>query len=271
MSSSQKQYALYPSLVDKVVVISGGATGIGGSMSEAFALQGSRVIILDIQDEPAEQLIHRLAAMGARNPPEFHHCDMTDISGAVRPTATRILDKYSRVDGVINNAAHDKRMNTLDISPDDWDQGLNVNVRHHFFLTQALMPGLVAAAAAGGGGASIPSSSVINLGSIAWAIPTPGLVPYNSSKSAVVGLTRTLAHEFGPRGVRVNSIMPGAIATERQKRDIITPEYEAEVLGRQALKRLLQPDDVARLALWLVADDSSGVTNQSIVVDGGWI
>lgn len=261
MASSQKQYAQYPSLVDKVVVISGGATGIGGSMSEAFALQGSRVIILDILDEPAKQLVNDLAAKGARNPVEFHHCDMTDISGALRPVAAKILEKYPVIDSVINNAAQDKRMSTLDITPEDWDQGLNVNVRHHFFLTQALIPGLVAAGA----------SSVINMGSIAWAIPTPGLVPYNASKSAIVGLTKTLAHEFGPQGVRVNSIMPGAIATERQKRDIITPEYEAEVLGRQALKRLLHPTDVSRLALWLVADDSSGITNQSIVVDGGWI
>jgi NAD(P)-dependent dehydrogenase (short-subunit alcohol dehydrogenase family) len=96
-------------------------------------------------------------------------------------------------------------------------------------------------------------------------------VPYIASKAAIVGLTRTLAHEFGPQGVRFNSIMPGAIATERQRREVFTPEYEAHVLGRQALKRILQPEEVARLAMWLVADDSSGVTNQSIVVDGGWI
>lgn len=261
MSSSQSQYAQYPSLVDKVVVISGGATGIGGSMSEAFALQGGRVIILDILDEPARQLVDDLKAKGVKNPPEFHRCDVTDISGAVRPTATNILAKYPAIHGVINNAAHDKCMSTLDITPEEWDQGLNVNLRHTFFLTQALMPGLVAAG----------SSSVINLGSIIWAIPETGVVPYVASKSAIVGLTKTLAHEFGPQGVRVNSIMPGAIATERQKQEIITPEYEEKVLGRQALKRVLQPDDVARLALWLIADDSSGVTNQSIVVDGGWI
>lgn len=230
-------------------------------MSEAFAMQGSRVIILDILDEPARQLVDDLKAKGVKNPPEFHHCDVTDISGAVRPTAANILAKYPAIHGVINNAAQDKRMSTLDITPEEWDQGLNVNLRHTFFLTQALMPGLVAAG----------SSSVINLGSIIWAIPETGVVPYVASKSAIVGLTKTLAHEFGPQGVRVNSIMPGAIATERQKQEIITPEYEEKVLGRQALKRLLQPDEVARLALWLIADDSSGVTNQSIVVDGGWI
>lgn len=261
MSSSQTQYAQYPSLADKVVVISGGATGIGGSMSEAFALQGSRVVILDIQDEAARQLIDDLTGKGVRNPPEYHRCDVTDISGAVRPTAASILAKYPAVHGVINNAAHDRRVGTMDITPEDWDEGLSVNLRHVFFLTQALMPGLVAAG----------SSSVVNLGSIIWAIPETGAVPYAASKAAILGLTRTLAHEFGDRGVRVNSIMPGAIATERQRREIITPEYEAKVLGRQALKRLLRPEEVARLALWLVADDSSGVTNQSVVVDGGWI
>lgn len=123
------------------------------------------------------------------------------------------------------------------------------------------MPGLIASQA----------GSVINMGSITWAIPATGLVPYATSKSAVIGLMKTLAHEFGPQGVRVNSIMPGAIATERQKKEITTSTYEEHILSRQALKRLLQPDEVTRLALWLIADDSAAMTNQSIVIDGGWI
>ena len=109
------------------------------------------------------------------------------------------------------------------------------------------------------------------MGSISWAIPGIGLVPYIASKAAIVGLTKTLAHEFGPKGIRVNSIMPGLIGTDRQKRDVITPEYEAYALSRQALKRILHPDEVARMALWLTADDSSAVTNHSFVVDGGFI
>ncbi len=259
--AGQGQYAIYPSLKDRVVVISGGATGIGGSMSEAFALQGAQVVLLDILESAATTLCDRLVAAGAAHRPVFHQCDVTDIEGALKPVAAAILKQFPQVHALINNAANDVRQPTLDLTVDQWDRGLAVNLRHQFFLTQALLPGLIAAG----------SSSVINMGSITWAIPGTGLVPYIASKAAVVGLTKTLAHEFGPKGVRVNSIMPGAIATERQKEQVITPEYEAHVLSRQALKRILQPDEVARLSLWLVADDSSAVTNQSIVCDAGWI
>lgn len=238
--------------------------GIGASMVEHFAIQGSQVIFLDILGDTAADLIQRVASLKVAHRPIFHQCDLTDIDGALKPVAAKILVKYPKVDALINNAAgtaKDERKPTMDITPDRWDTSLNVNLRHQFFLTQALMPGLLAAGAA----------SIINMGSISWAVPLTGSLTYVTSKAAVVGLTRTLAHEFGPKGVRVNSIMPGSIATEREKRDVHTPEYTALVLGRQAIKRLLQPEDIARTALWLVADDSEGVTNQSIVVDGGWI
>ena len=260
MAESSKKYAVYPSLVDKVVVISGGATGIGGSLSKEFALQGSQVIILDILDDAAHELIQSLAGK-AIHTPIYHHCDVTDIHGSLKPAATAILNNIPKIDAVINNAAHDKRMKTLEITPEDWDQGMNVNLRHQFFLTQSLMSGLEAAG----------SSSVINMSSISWALPAIGLVPYVASKSATIGLTKTLAKEFGHLGVRVNSIMPGATATDRQKKEVLTREKQAHVLEQQSLKRVLQPDDVSRLALWLVADDSCAVTNQSIVVDGGWL
>ncbi|CAM1501035.1 Fc.00g101970.m01.CDS01 [Cosmosporella sp. VM-42] len=256
-----QKFAIYPSLAGRVVVISGGATGIGASMVDEFSRQGSRVIILDILTEAASELIQKLVDTGVAHRPVFHRCDVTDIDGCVRPVAANILADFPKIDAVINNAAADARGPTLDFTVEDWDKGLAVNLRHQFFLTQALLPGLIAAG----------SSSVVNMGSISWAIPATGLAPYIASKSAIVGLTKTLAHEFGPQGVRVNSIMPGAIATERQKREVQTPEYKALVLDRQALKRILQPAEVSRLALWLVADDSSGVTNQSIVIDAGWI
>jgi NAD(P)-dependent dehydrogenase (short-subunit alcohol dehydrogenase family) len=259
--SSQAPCTKYPSLIDRVVVISGGATGIGASMVEAFALQGAQVIILDILSSAASELVQNLDHAKVAHRPIYHQCDITDIEGALQPVAAKILSQFPQVHALINNAASDARQPTLDITLDQWDHGMAVNLRHNFFLTQALLPGLIAA----------ESSSVINMGSITWAIPGIGLVPYVASKSAIVGLTKTLAHEFGPKGVRVNSIMPGAIATERQKRDVITPEYQALILSRQALKRILQPVEVARLALWLVSDDSSAVTSQSIVVDGGWI
>lgn len=268
--ASNQNFAIYPSLRERVVVISGGATGIGASMVVAFARQGAQVVFLDVQDGPAAELVRTLGDdHQVTYRPVFHHCNLVDIEGSVRPVATAILVKFPEVHVLINNAAADARQPTLDITPEQWDRGVAINLRHIFFLTQALIPGLLTAAATGpeaGRGAS-----VINMGSISWAIPAIGQAPYIASKSAILGLTRSLAHEFGPRGVRVNSIMPGAIATERQKREIITPEYEAHFLGRQALKRVLQPDEIARLALWLASDDSSAVTNQSIVADAGWI
>lgn len=254
-------YATYPSLSDKVVVVSGGATGIGASFVEEFTAQGARVMFLDIQEQASVDLIERLKAQNPKHIPIFMQCDVTDVEGSIKPVAARILKLFPNIDGLINNAANDARQPTLDITLDQWDRGVAVNLRHVFFLTQALTPGLIESG----------SGSVINMGSISWAIPSTGLAPYIASKSAIVGLTKTLAHEFGPRGVRVNSIMPGAIATERQRQDVLTPEYQAVILDRQAIKRILQPSEIARLALWLVADDSAAMTNQSIVVDGGWI
>ncbi|KAL1955862.1 hypothetical protein VTO42DRAFT_8020 [Malbranchea cinnamomea] len=265
------QYAIYPSLKDRVVVISGGATGIGASMAEAFALQGAQVVILDILSSEADALADRLTSMTTVlgdpvHRPIHHHCDVTDIDGAIRPVAAKILAQFPRVHVLINNAASAgsaARRPALEVTAAQWDQDLAVNLRHVFFLTQALMPGLRAAGAV---------ASVINMGSITWAIPSTDLIPYAASKAAIMGLTRTLAHEFGPSsGLRVNSIMPGAIATEKQKREVQTPEYVEYVLKQQALKRILHPEEVARMALWLAADDSSGVTNQSFVIDAGWI
>ncbi|OAA54589.1 NAD(P)-binding domain protein [Niveomyces insectorum RCEF 264] len=263
------QFAIYPSLRDRVVVISGGAAGIGSSMVEAFARQGAQVVFLDILDDAASALIDMIGRLASEDPapstaihrPVYYHCDVTDIDGSVLPTAAQIRRAFPQIHAVVNNAGHDARLPTLEITTQQWDDGLAVNLRHVFFLTQALLPCLT----------SLPCSSVVNIGSITWAIPGVGLVPYITSKAAIVGLTKTLAREFGPQGVRVNSIMPGAIATERQKRDIITPEYEAHVLQNQALKRILQPEEIARLAMWLVSDDSWGMTNQSLVLDGGWI
>lgn len=265
------QYAIYPSLRDRTVVITGGATGIGASMTEAFALQGAQVIILDILSSAAEELADKLkmSTTVTGTPvhrPLFHYCDVTDIDGYVKPVARKILADFPTVHVLVNNAASAgsaARRSTMEITPEQWDNDLGVNLRHQFFVTQALMPGLVAAGS---------SASIINMGSITWAIPSTGVVPYAASKAAIMGLTKTLAHEFGPAsGARVNSIMPGAIATEKQKQEVQTPEYIEYVLKQQALKKILQPDEVARMALWLGADDSSGVTNQSMVVDAGWI
>lgn len=263
-------YAKFPSLKDRVIVISGGAQGIGASMVEQFALQGSQVIFLDINVSAAEKLIQRLKDLKVAHPPVFCNCDLTDIKNAIKPTCIHILISHPKIHAVINNAAGAAlaaRVKTDSITPESWDRSMNVNLKHQFFLTQALLPGLIAAAE----DSDAPLPSIINMGSISWAIPSVGCLPYATAKAAVVGLTKTQAHEFGPKGIRVNSIMPGSTATETEKRDVHTPEYVEWVLGRQATKNLIQPEDVARTAVWLASRDSQGITNQSIVVDGGWI
>lgn len=253
------QFAHYPSLRGRAVLITGGATGIGASLVEHFALQGSLVAFFDIQDEPARALVESLSAMGCPAP-LYLHCDVTDIS-ALQAAARRVLDTYGTLDVLVNNAANDQRHAFDGVTAEDWDRSIALNLRPHFFLVQAVLPAMRAAG----------RGSIINMSSIAWLIPSTGLPMYVTAKAAIVGLTRTLAHELGPANIRVNAVLPGAIATPRQQQLWYTPEYKAKILSNQALKRDILPGDVARLVLFLASDDSSAITNQSCVIDGGWI
>jgi NAD(P)-dependent dehydrogenase (short-subunit alcohol dehydrogenase family) len=253
------QYARYPSLRDRLVLITGGASGIGESLVEAFADQQARVVFLDIQQAAAEALICRLAEAGVRRP-AFHACDLTDIA-ALQATVKAIRDELGEVDVLVNNAGNDTRHVMEEVTPESWDQGIAVNLKQQFFMAQAVLPGMRAHG----------RGSMINMSSIAWMIPSVGLPVYVTAKAGIVGMTRTLAHEVGAEGVRVNAVLPGAILTERQRRLWLTEEYKAEVLANQALKRLIVPEEVARLVLFLAADDSSAITGQSYVVDGGWV
>ncbi|SDF94055.1 SDR family NAD(P)-dependent oxidoreductase [Terriglobus roseus] len=251
--------AIYPSLRNRSVIVSGGASGIGESIVEAFAAQGARVAFLDIQDEAGHALIERIVSAGHAKP-TYYHCDLSDIA-ALRSVATQIEQAHGTVDVLVNNAGNDTRHRIEDVTPEMWDAAMQVNLRHQFFLSQAVLPSMQ----------HQKRGSIINLSSISWMIPSTGLPAYVTAKAAIVGLTRTLAHEVGKDNIRVNAVLPGAILTERQKRLWMTPEYTAEVMSRQALKRHLYADDVARTVLFLAADDSSAITNQSLVVDGGWV
>jgi NAD(P)-dependent dehydrogenase (short-subunit alcohol dehydrogenase family) len=162
---------------------------------------------------------------------------------------------------LVNNAGNDTRHTVESVTEAYWDQSMAVNLRHQFFLAQAVAPAMRLQR----------RGSIINMGSIAWVIPSVGLPVYVTAKAAITGMTRTLAHEFGADEVRVNCVMPGAIMTERQKQLWFTPQYEAEIVQHQSLKRMLLPAEVARLVLFLAADDSSAITGQSYVVDGGWV
>lgn len=253
------QYARYPSLQDCPVLITGGASGIGAAMVEEFALQGSKVAFLDVATGLAEELIWGLNGRSAYEP-LFVRCDITDIS-ALQKAIHQIESRLGAIRVLVNNAANDDRHDVKDVTPEYWDDRMNVNLRHHFFTIQALSPGMKSA----GGG------SIINMSSIAWMIPSTGLPAYVTAKAAIVGLTRAMAHELGASNIRVNSVLPGAVLTKRQQRLWWTPEYEAEIMGRQALKRCLVPSDVARTVLFLASDDSAAITNQTLIVDGGWV
>jgi NAD(P)-dependent dehydrogenase (short-subunit alcohol dehydrogenase family) len=254
-----EKMASYPSLSDRVIVVTGGASGIGEAIVEAFAMQRSQVAFLDIQDAAADRLVQRIEASGFASPVYFH-CDLNDVA-AIKASVQDILQRFETIDVLINNAGNDSRHSIEEVTPEFWDQAMAVNLKHQFFMTQAVIPFMRQAG----------RGSIINMSSISWAIPSIGLPVYVTAKAAVVGLTRTLAHELGVHNIRVNCVMPGAIRTERQERLWFTEAYKTEILTRQALKRMIMPAEVARLILFLAAEDSSGVTNQSFIIDGGWI
>jgi NAD(P)-dependent dehydrogenase (short-subunit alcohol dehydrogenase family) len=217
------------------------------------------VAFIDIQDEPALRLVESLTAEGCAAP-LYVHCDLTDIR-ALQIAVEEVIAALGTVDVLVNNAANDQRHKTEDVTPEYWDNCMNLNLKHQFFCIQAVLPSM----RRGGRG------SIINMSSISWMVPSTGLPVYTTAKAAIVGLTRTLAHELGPEGIRVNAVLPGGIATERQRKLWYTPEYVANMIASQSLKRELVADDVARLVLFLAADDSSAITNQSYIVDGGWM
>jgi NAD(P)-dependent dehydrogenase (short-subunit alcohol dehydrogenase family) len=254
-----ERFAVYPSLRDQLVLITGGATGIGASLVTYFASQNSQVAFLDIDQASAEKLSAELSGK-CSHPPFFLQCDLTDIP-KLRAAIAEIEARYGTVRALVNNAGNDARHSIEKVTPEYWDQSMAVNLKHQFFASQAVIPGMKKAG----------RGSIINLSSISWVIPSKGLPVYVTAKAAIVGLTRTLAHELGPDNIRVNCVLPGAILTERQKKLWFTDAYRAEVLGNQALKRMISPEEVARLVLFLASDDSSAITNQSYVIDGGWV
>ncbi len=249
------RFANYPSLRDRVVLVTGGGGGIGASLVEHFVAQGSRVVFFDIAAEPSLQLVARLP-----EPALFLPCDLTDTA-ALQASIAEAATQLGPIEVLINNAGSDSRHRFEEVTPAFFDERLAVNLKHQFFAAQAVAPAMRAAG----------RGSIVNLSSISWMIPGENVPVYNIAKAGIVALTRSLARELGPNGVRVNCVLPGAILTERQQRLWMSPAYEAEILVRQCLKRNLRPDEVARLILFLAADDSSAITNQNHIVDGGWI
>lgn len=248
--------AQYPSLRDKRVIVTGGASGIGEGLVEAFALQGAQVGFVDIQDEPARELVARLGE--AAHVPVFRLQDVSDVEG-LGAAMQGLVDELGGCDVLVNNAASDDRHVLEEVTPAYWDERISVNLKHKFFASQAVWPDMKA----NGGGV------ILNLGSISWHLGLDELALYQIAKAGVEGLTRSLARELGPYNIRVNTIIPGNVQTERQMR-WYTPEGEAEIVAAQCLKGRLQPVDVAAMALFLASDDARFCTGHEYWVDGGW-
>jgi NAD(P)-dependent dehydrogenase (short-subunit alcohol dehydrogenase family) len=247
--------AIYPTLRDRVVLVSGGASGIGEAIVRAFSGQGAKVGFLDIADEAANKLVAELRPHGSIH---YERCDVTDIAAL-----SRAIENVRRALGpitiLINNAAHDQRHKIDDVTPALWDERIAVNLKHQFFAAQAVYPDMKAA----------NNGAIVNFGSAAYLVGDKDLLVYSTAKAGVIGLTRSLARDLGEYNIRVNAVIPGWIMTQRQLDLWLTPEAEKELMQRQCIKRKLYPDDVARLVLFLSSDDASGCTNQSYVIDGG--
>ncbi|KKW90992.1 SDR family NAD(P)-dependent oxidoreductase [Sphingobium chungbukense] len=248
--------ALYPSLKDKRVFISGGGSGIGEGLVEAFAAQGARVAFCDIAKAESEALVERLS--DAAFPPIFHHCDLRDID-AVQGMMAQVEQQLGGMDILINNAANDDRHGVDDVTPAYWDERIAVNLRHLFFAAQAAVPAMRRA----GGGV------ILNFGSISWHLALPDLVLYQTAKAAIEGLTRSLARDLGRDNIRVNTIIPGNVKTPRQEK-WYTPEGEAEIVAAQCLDGRILPADVAALAMFLASDDARMCTGHDYFIDAGW-
>ena len=255
---SENQFGRYPSLKGRSVLISGGATGIGEALVRAFAGQVARVGFVDLAQDEGDALAAELNDGGATV--AFRRCDVTDIE-AYRAAISEIEALHGRVQALVNNAANDTRHDWREVTADYFDGRVAVNMRHAFFAIQAVAPGM---AAAGGG-------SIVNFGSIGWMKASGGYPVYAASKAAIHGMTRSFARDLGKHGIRVNTLVPGWVMTKRQLDLWVDDAANAEIDKAQCLSGRVTPEDIARMALFLAADDSRMCTAQNFVVDGGWV
>ena len=247
-------HAVYPSLAQKTVVITGGGSGIGAVMVEGFARQKSRVFFIDVAVAESAALTAKLGA-GV----EFINCDVTDVE-ALRRAIEGVEAKAGPVAALVNNAANDDRHRFEDVTPVYWEQRMAVNLRHMFFGAQFVSAGMRKA----GGGV------IINLGSVSWHSAIPELSIYETAKAGIEGMTRALARDLGEANIRVNCVIPGAIRTPRQMKLWHTPEEEAKILAQQCLKARVDPIDVTAMVLFLASDDARMCTAHNYWVDGGY-
>jgi len=247
-------YAVYPSLAGKTVVITGGGSGIGEVIVEGFVRQKSKVFFLDIAEGESRALAAKLG-----DGVTYIKCDLTDLQ-ALRNALADVERKSGPVAVLVNNAANDDRHKIEAVTPEYWEQRINVNLRHLFFASQAVVPGMKKL----GGG------SIINLGSVSWHTAIPELPLYETAKAGIEGMTRAMARDLGEANIRVNCVIPGAIRTPRQMKLWHTPEEEAKILAQQCLKQRVDPVHVTAMVLFLASYDAAMCTAHNYWVDGGY-
>jgi NAD(P)-dependent dehydrogenase (short-subunit alcohol dehydrogenase family) len=253
-----KYGAIYPSLKGRTVLVTGGGSGIGEAIVEHLAAQGSKVGFLDIAEKESRALETRLKRK--RQKVHFEKVDLTDID-AMKAAIRNVRKVFGPITILVNNAAHDERHTLEEVTPDYFDDRIRVNLKHQFFAIQEVVPDMKKAG----------NGSIVNMGSGSWMLGFGGLPVYTAAKAGVVGMTRGLARELGKYNIRINSIAPGWVMTERQKKLWVTPAALEQLMKDQSLKRTLTPDDMARAVLFFASDESSSTTNQNFVFDAGWL
>ena len=248
--------AVYPSLNNKVVLVTGGGSGIGESITRSFIKQGAKVAFLDFNEKDSIKLIKDLNTDNLH----FEFCDLRDIE-QLKNSIKKISSKFGPIQILVNNAARDDRHSLQSVTSEYFDERIATNLKHQLFASQAVVSDMEK----NGGGV------IINMGSTSWMIGQGGMPCYTTAKSAIQGLTRGLARDLGPKNIRVNCVVPGWIMTKRQVDMWLTPESEKELMDRQCIKRKLLPEDIARFVLFMASDEASACSNQSFIVDGGWL
>ena len=251
------EIAIYPSLKDKVVLITGGAQGIGESIVEQFVTQKSKVAFLDIDENAGKNLVKKIHQKYNKNP-LFIKCDLKDIN-QLQDSISLVREKLGLISVLVNNAANDERHDIDSVTPEFWDDRMNINLRHYFFAAQKVYKDMK----------KLGQGAIVNIGSFSWMIAQGGMPGYTTAKSAIMGLTRTLARDLGVYNIRVNCVVPGWIITERQKKLWLTDEIKKNQLERQCIKRMLMPEDISKPVLFFSSEQSAGCTAQNYVIDGG--
>ena len=248
--------AVYPSLKNKVVLVTGGASGIGESITRAMIKQGAKVGFLDFDEKSATKLLNELGADNI----SFQICDLRDID-QLKNSVQEVSKTLGAIDVLVNNAARDDRHSLESITSEYFDERIATNLKHQLFAAQAVVSDMEKK----GGGV------IINMGSTSWMIGQGGMPCYTTAKSAIQGLTRGLARDLGSKNIRVNCVVPGWIMTQRQMDMWLTPESEKELMERQCIKRKLIPEDIANFVLFMASNEASACSNQTYIVDGGWL